>query len=185
MFGVLLLTFGTATGRPDTGQYGQTRNTRFKNIQEHSDIIRINEDTAIGASIYKFDQVFPKANQVPTAILFSSIDAFRYNSQTGEIILTERLDREVICPPLQSDCTISLNALFTLENSSQRLLSLTIDILDQNDLAPEYEIPFSGMTVKLCYESIANGMSGDIFLANDNDKSKFYMYDIPIPVPKK
>ena len=108
---------------------------------------------------------------------------FKYNERRGEIVLAERLDREQICVPSAPECAITLHVLFKMEqqnnnelgnvvNIGQRLLTLTIVTADVNDLPPEFQIPFSWLTRRLCQTSLDNSMSGDVFLATDNDKSK-------------
>ena len=146
-------------------------------FNDYSDLIHVDEDTAVGAVIYNYEQVFPQLRQVPEALLFTTpstvADSFKY--ENGEIILAERLNREDVCAQSsanQAECALNLRVLFKLGSGAQRLVTLTIILADVNDLPPEFQIPFSGMTLKLCGAALENSMSGDIFLARDFDKSK-------------
>ena len=167
LFGIVVVALAMGSTIPDTGQ------NRF---DDYSDLIHVDEDTAIGAVVYSYEQVFPQLRHVPEALLFTTVPAastnFKY-SKSGEIVLTERLDRELICAHAPAECALTLHILFKLSSGGQRLMTLTIVVSDVNDLPPEFQIPFSGMTLKLCAASLENSMSGDVFLARDFDKSKF------------
>ena len=56
------------------------------------------------------------------------------------------------------------------QNGGERVLSLSIEIEDDNDLAPRFLSDFSQKSLRLCRRSLTNGLNADIFLAADPDK---------------
>ena len=65
---------------------------------------------------------------------------------------------------------IQSKVLFIRKNGRERVLSLSIEIEDDNDMAPRFLTDFSQKSFKLCQKSLQNGLNADVFLATDQDK---------------
>ncbi|TRZ03949.1 hypothetical protein DNTS_014784, partial [Danionella cerebrum] len=57
------------------------------------------------------------------------------NKETGELFITERIDREYLCPAKSSACFLKLDA--TIENPI-RMFNIELEILDINDNSPHF-----------------------------------------------
>ena len=149
----------------------------FGQFHEFFKVIKLSENTKPGSPVYYLDQILPSALPLE-ATIFSKVSAFSYKN--GAILLDEKLDRESLCPFLDVKCTLTVKVLLDQpdENSrrAQSLLTLQIEISDENDEKPGFESDFSGATLNLCRESLLNGMSGNVFLAADTDRGKFFFY---------
>ena len=148
----------------------------FGQFHEFFKVIKLSESTKAGSPVYYLDQILPSALPLE-ATIFSKNAAFSYKN--GAIILDEKLDREKLCPFLDMKCSLTVKILLDQpdENSrrAQSLLTLQIEISDENDEKPTFQSDFSGATLNLCREALLNGMSGNVFLAADSDKGEFLL----------
>ena len=142
-------------------------------FHEFFKLIKLSESTEAGTPVYYIDQILPDAPRFQKATIFSKVPSFKYNALDGSVELTQRLDREEICPFSDRKCLLSVKILLQPdadETRSEKLLTLQIEITDENDREPEFETNFSGASLNLCKKALINGMSGDVFLATDRDK---------------
>lgn len=154
-------------------------------FHEFFKMIKLSENTEAGTPVYYIDQILPDTPRFPKATIFSKVPAFSYKSIDGSIVLTAGLDRESICPFNDIKCLLIVKVLLEPDDSTasrtgrgQTLLTLQIEIMDENDQAPHFTTDFSGATLNLCKTALINGMSGNIFLANDYDKVSHLRYGL-------
>jgi len=150
-------------------------------FHEFFKMIKLSENTEPGTPVYYIDQILPDTPRFPKATIFSKIPNFSYKSSEGSIVLNSPLDREQICPFSELKCLLTVKVLLepdltTRGGRGQKLLTLQIEVTDENDQPPKFETDFSGATLKLCKKALQNGMSGNIFLATDSDKGILNIY---------
>lgn len=150
-------------------------------FHEFFKLIKLSESTEAGTPVYYIDQILPDAPRFQKATIFSKVPSFKYNALDGSVELTQRLDREEICPFSDRKCLLSVKILLQPdadETRSEKLLTLQVEITDENDCEPEFETNFSGASLNLCKKALINGMSGDVFLATDRDKVSHLRYGL-------
>lgn len=171
---MLLLMFGQIScSYPPSNQFN-----------EINKMIKLSENTEPGSPVYYIDQILPDTPLFPSATIFSKVAAFEYRPIDGSIILAKKLDRETICPLYEQKCFLVVKILLEPEEDirgvtrGQKLLNLNIEVTDENDQSPFFQTDFSGSTLNLCKSALLNGISGNIFLANDYDKVSHLRYSL-------
>ena len=65
---------------------------------------------------------------------------------------------------------LSVQLLIIPSDGLEKVFTLSIELLDRNDMAPSFLIDFSQRTFDLCKASLTAGLNADLFLATDVDQ---------------